>query len=200
MSSMIFRRRDFDPDTGSDIPTPAGAPFCKTGQRRLYFTEQGLEYEQPVDDTDDSGAPSDPTPSEPIRIVDMGLGNDVQGDRSVNVGGGFDGTSGTENQIVGPDSVILGGRNNTVNGGGSVVVGGQDNLALASRSVVLGGAGITANVANAAFAQRLHTEEYLRLAVYADVSAIPGSAEIQGAVVYVSGVGLHVWDGSWQPV
>jgi hypothetical protein len=168
MSSMIFRRRDFDPDEEEEIAyeaVPAGAPFCKTGQRRLYFTSKGLEFRQPVDDTNAEGAPTVGTPTAPIRIVDMGLGNTASGDRSV-------------------------------------VVGGENNHADANRSVVLGGSGVTADVPNAAFAQSLHTTEYLRLAVYATVAAIPNDAEFEGALVYVqSPAGLHIWDGSvWQPV
>lgn len=197
MSSMIFRRRDFNPDTEQNILTPPGAPFCKTGQRRLYFTEQGLEYEQPQDDTDDGGSPTVPTPAAPIRIVDMGLGNVVTGFRSVVVGGGG---PGDEHTITGGGAGIVGGFFNNITGNWSVILGGSNNVVSVDKAVILGGENITANVANAAFAQRLHTTEYLRLAVYANVGAIPSDAELEGAVVYVSGVGLHVWDGSWQPV
>jgi hypothetical protein len=162
MSSLIFRRRDFDPDTGNEIiysNIPHGNAFTKTGQRRLYFTSLGLEYRQPVNDTNNSGVPTDPAVSGPIRIVDMGLGNTATGDRSA-------------------------------------VVGGQNNHATASRSVVLGGVGITANVPNAVFVSGLHTQNYLSLAVYATVAAIPVDLTFEGALVYVTGTGLHVFNGS----
>jgi hypothetical protein len=162
MSSLIFRRRDFDPDEGDEIDyedVPSGIPFKKTGQRRLYFTKLGLEYRQPVDDTNNNGAPDNGTVSGPIRIVDMGLGNTATGDRSA-------------------------------------VVGGQNNHATANRSVVLGGDGITANVQDAAFAQRLHVLQYIQLPVYTNNAArdiaIPTPAT--GMLVFVGGV-PQVYDG-----
>jgi len=110
-----------------------------------------------------------------------GEDNVSSGQRGVVIGGSLNAVSSNSGAILGGGlnivaangSVVLGGAENEIEitGISGAILGGTVNKVQAARSVVLGGQGLTADVEDAAFAQRLHITEYAQLPVFADDAA-----------------------------
>lgn len=148
MSAIRMTRKGVDPNTGDDVAIPVPENFCRRGQRRLAFSVNGLEYEQPTDDTNSSGSPVDPSPAPAIRIVDSGLNNVVSGTGAVVLGGGNATTPG-------------GSGANIASGNYSAVLAGRDNQATAEGSSVLGGSGLVSDIPNTAAATNIQVNSVL---------------------------------------